>query len=166
MADDSAPPNGLSPRPLEELVRRVAPARVTDRLGAAANRMVKEGGGLPVADGDGKLVGYLSEHDLIAALFPPYLQEIHHTGFLTRDFDSLIRRAGEAAERPVEEVMTREPEALHVDDSESHAAEVFLHHNVRSLPVVDGGNHVRGVVRIADVIQSLLMACGQGPDAC
>lgn len=166
MSNDSPAPNGLSPRPLEHLVRPVAPARLSDRLGEVANRIVEENGGLPVVDEDGKLAGFISERDLVAALFPTYLQQIHHTGFLTRDFDSLVRRAAEASQRPVEDYMTREQEPLHVDDSESHAAEVFLHHTQRSLPVVDASDHVRGVVHMADVVQSLLMACGQGSGDC
>jgi CBS domain-containing protein len=59
--------------------------------------------------------------------------------------------------------MTREPLAVDLDDSESHAAELFLHHGVGSLPVVTGDDRVIGVVRLADMIQSLLRACGALP---
>jgi CBS domain-containing protein len=150
----------LSPRPLAELVRRIEPLRETDDLAHAADRLADAGGGLPVVDRGGRLVGYLAERDLLEALFPAYLQDFRNTEFLTKDFPSLVRKASAAAGIPVGDKMTREPLAIHADDSESHAAELFLHHGVRSLPVVTDDDRVIGVVRLADMVQSLLRACG------
>jgi CBS domain-containing protein len=154
---------GLSPRPLAELVRRVEPLRETDDLAHGADRLADAGGGLPVVDGGGRLVGYLGQRDLLEALFPAYLQEFRNTEFLTKDFPSLVRKASEAARTAVRDHMTREPLAVDLDDSESHAAELFLHDGVGSLPVVTGDDRVIGVVRLADMIQSLLRACGALP---
>ncbi len=134
--------------------------RASDRLVDAAGRIAAAGGGLAVADSEGRLVGFLSERDVIGAIFPPYLKELHHTGFLTKDFASLLRRAADAAELRVDSVMVRDPETLRATDSESHAAEIFLHQAPDALPVTDSDGRVRGVVRIADVAQSLLEACG------
>jgi CBS-domain-containing membrane protein len=153
----------LSPRPLAELVRRVEPLRESDDLAHAADRIAAAAGGLPVVDGTGRLVGYLGERDLLEALFPPYLQQFRNTEFLTRDFPSLLRRAREAAKTTVADHMSRDPVAVDVDDSESHAAELFLHHGLWSLPVIDAEGRVAGVVRLADMIQSLLRACGALP---
>lgn len=161
MTDDTTD-TGLSPQPLASIVQRVAPLRETDKLAYAASRMAEAGGGLPVANADGHLVGFLSERDLIEAMFPSYLKELRHTEFLTKDFASLLRRASEAAERRVDEIMSTDVKSVRVTDSETHAAEYFLHH-AHTLPVVDDHGRVRGVVRIADVVQSLLQACGAGP---
>jgi CBS domain-containing protein len=158
--DPSARP---SPRPLAELVRRVRPLRETDDLAHAADRVAEAGGGLPVVDADGRLVGYLAERDLLEAMFPSYLQQFRNTEFLTRDFPSLMHKARAAAATTVGDHMTREPVAVDDDDSESHAAELFLHHGLRSLPVVTGDRRVTGVVRLADMVQSLLRACGALP---
>jgi CBS domain-containing protein len=159
----SDPTKGLSPRPLAELVRRIEPLRETDDLARAAQRLAGADGGLPVVDAGERLVGYLAERDLLEAIFPPYLQQFRSTEFLTRDFPSLVRKAREAAATTVVDHMTREPIAVDVDDSESHAAELFLRHGVRSLPVVTGDGRVLGVVRLADMVLSLLRACGALP---
>ena len=151
---------GLSARPLAELVRRVEPLRETDDIARAADRIAKAGGGLPVVDADGRLAGYLAERDLLEALFPAYLQQFRNTEFLTRDFPSLVRRAREAARTTVGEHMSRDPVFVHLDDSESHAAGLFLHNGLRSLPVTASDGQVTGVVRLADMVQSLLRACG------
>lgn len=157
------PESGLSPRPLAELVQRVEPLREDDDLARAADRIAEAGGGLPVADAGGRLAGYIAERDVLEALFPAYLQQFRNTEFLTKDFPSLIRKAREAAATTVAEHMSREPVFVDLDDSESHAAELFLHHDVRSLPVVDASQQVIGVVRLADMIRSLLQACGALP---
>lgn len=154
----------LSPRPLADLVRRVQALDERDDLAHAAGRIAEAGGGLPVVDPDGRLVGYLAERDLLEALFPAYLQQFRNTEFLTRDFPSLVRKARDAATTTVADHMSRDPVAIDLDDSESHAAELFLHHGVRSLPVVTGDRRVSGIVRLADMVQSLLKACGALPD--
>ena len=158
------PVERLVPRPLAEIVRRVEPLHEGDDLARAADRIAQEGGGLPVVDGDGRLVGSLAERDLLEAIFPAYLQQFHNTEFLTRDFPALVRKARAAAATTVAEHMTRDPVAVDVDDSESHAAELFLHHGLTSLPVVSGEGRVTGVVRVADMVQSLLRACGALPE--
>lgn len=159
------PAERLSPRPLAELVRHVRPLHEDDDLATAADRIAEAGGGLPVVDAAGRLVGYLGERDLLESLFPAYLQQLRNTEFLTRDFPSLVRKAAQAAATPVGQHMTREPVAVDLDDSESHAAELFLHHGLRSLAVVTEGERVTGVVRLADMLQSLLRACGAVPPA-
>ncbi len=156
-------PDHLSRRPLADLVRRVEPLRETDDLVNAADRLADAGGGLPVVGPTGALVGYLAERDLLEALFPAYLTQFRNTGFLTRDFPSLVRKAREAASTTVADHMSTDPVSVHIDDSESHAAELFLRHGLRSLPVVSAGDRVSGVVRLADMVQSLFRACGALP---
>ena len=146
-------------------MQRVEPLGEADDLAHATDRIAEAGGGLPVVDAAGRLVGYIAERDILGALFPAYLQEFRNTDFLTRDFPSLVRRARGAAATSVGDHMSRDPIAIDLDDSESHAAELFLHHGVRSLPVVTADQRVSGVVRLADMVQSLLRACGALPPA-
>lgn len=153
----------LSARPLADIVQWIEPLGEGDELAHAADRIAAAGDGLPVVDSDGRLVGYLTERDLLEALFPAYLQEFRNTEFLTRDFPSLVRKARDAAKTTVADHMSRDPVHIDLDDSESHAAELFLHHGIRSLPVVTNDRRVSGVVRLADMVQSLLQACGALP---
>lgn len=157
------PESRLEPRPLAALVRPVEPLHEGDPLARAAERIAQAGGGLPVVDDEGLLVGYLAERDLLEALFPAYLQQLHNTSFLTRDFPSLMRTARAAAATTVADHMSREPCSVDADDSESHAAELFLHREQPSIAVVDEAGRVVGVVGVADMVQSLLRAAGALP---
>lgn len=143
-------------RPLFELLRRIPALRGDMSLAEAANRIAEAGMGLPVVDDAGRLVGYLGERDLLRALIPGYLRELHDTDFFTRDLSTLARYVASAAPTAVSEHMSRAPAFVDVDDSETHAAELFLHGDVRSLAVVDGNGEVIGVVSLGDLIADLI----------
>jgi len=138
----------------------VRPLSPDERVADVAERVTEAGGGLPVADAAGRLVGFITDRQLLLALFPPYIVQLRSAGIITRDFPALVRRAGEASERRVEQVMTSHPKYLTTDDSEARAAELFLHEGVRTLPVV-AGERLVGTIHAGDVIGSLLKACGR-----
>jgi CBS-domain-containing membrane protein len=148
----------LAARPLRAIVRRVEPLRPDDLVADAASRVAAADGGLPVADEAGRLIGFVSERDLLTALVPSYLADLPSARFITRDFPAWLRRARTAARMPVAEVMTAKPKHLTPDDSEAHAAELFMHTGEYVLPVAAGGRVV-GIVRMADVVDSILAAC-------
>jgi CBS domain-containing protein len=154
-----------SRRPLMDLLRRFPPLRDDMSLAAAAPRIADAGGGLPVVDSGGRLVGYLGETDLLGALLPGYLRELRDTDFLTRDLPTLARHVAGAAKAPVGAHMSTTVASVDEDCSEMHAAELFLHNAVRSLPVVGADGTVLGVLRLADLISDLMrIAAREHPD--
>lgn len=159
---DDEPGARPGPLPLKELLRPVRPLRTTDTIAEAARRVSESGGGLPVVDEEDRLVGYLGERDLLGAICPGYLRDLHDTEFLTRDLSTLARWARDASETPVARHMTRDPASVEEDDSEMHAAELFLHSGLRSLPVVTRDRRVLGVVRLGDLIADLMGRVADG----
>jgi CBS domain-containing protein len=152
----------LSAQPLRAMIRRVEPLSPDERVADAASRVAAADGGLPVVDPAGRLIGFLSERDLLKALFPRYLADLPSAGFITRDFPAFLRRARTAAEMRVENVMTKDPKHVTPSDSEAHAAELFLHTGETVLPVAADGRVV-GIVRMTDVVDSILAACAGAP---
>lgn len=152
----ASPP--MDDHPLLALLRRVPPLLISDTIWEAAARIGESGGGLPVVDEGGRLVGYLGESDLLRAICPGYLGQLADTEFFIRDLSAMARSARRGADDLVERHLSPEPTVLHATDSATHAAELFLHHGVRSLPVVDDEGRVIGVLRIGDLISSLLRA--------
>jgi CBS domain-containing protein len=113
---------------------------------------------LAVLGSDGRLVGVLSERDVLRAVFPSYLAELRHTAFLEDDSTALDTRARAVRSRPVGE-LARPVEALEGDDSETHAAERFLHLGEQALPVFEDGRFL-GMLSIAALCHARLDRAG------
>jgi CBS domain-containing protein len=97
-----------------------------------AQRMVERNiGAVLVLDG-GRLVGIMTERDLLRAV----ARGLH----------------GEAV---VAEYMTKDPETIDPEDATQHAAVLMIHGGFRHLPVVEGGDVV-GILSIRDLMQVAL----------
>lgn len=126
----------------------------------AARIMVGEGiGALPVVEG-GKLIGIVTEGDLIMQdvklEYPTYLHFID--GFITLPgarlkFENELRKAVAA---DVRAVMTADPITIQVTASVEDAATALVERDVSRLPVLDGEALV-GIVSKSDVVRSLLL---------
>jgi CBS domain-containing protein len=113
---------------------------------------------LAVLGSDGRLVGVVSELDVLRAVFPGYLAELRHTAFVGDDPTGLDERARLVRSRPVRE-LARRVEALKGDDSETHAAERFLHLGEQALPVLEDSRFL-GMLSIAALCHARLDRAG------
>jgi CBS domain-containing protein len=96
---------------------------------------------IAVVDGERRVVGLFAEGDLLRGLFPDNLGELRHTAFLADDDARLDARARRARDRPVRE-FARAVVPLAADESQTHAAERFMHTGEYALPVVEGKRFV------------------------
>ncbi len=110
-----------------------------DTLGEVAERMVKAKVGSAVVADFGRMIGILTERDLLRAV-------------AGRTHSSQAR---------VREWMTSEPVTATEDTSAEDAARTMLEHGFRHLPVVKDGRPI-GIVSIRDVAQWTI---GARPDA-
>ncbi len=101
-------------------------------LGAAAKRMAERGVGAVVVLAGERLVGILTERDILKAVA---------TGF--------------EPDSRVSDWMTRHPETIESDDTTDHAAALMIHGGFRHLPVVDGGE-IKGILSIRDLMRVAL----------
>jgi CBS domain-containing protein len=101
-------------------------------LADAARRMSSRGiGAVVVLEGE-RLVGILTERDVLKAV-----------------------ASGLREEARVSEWMTRHPETVASDDTTDHAAALMIHGGFRHLPVVDE-DEVLGIVSIRDLMRVAL----------
>ncbi|HID08847.1 TPA: CBS domain-containing protein, partial [Candidatus Micrarchaeota archaeon] len=109
---------------------------------------------LPVVDEEGKLVGIITEHDLIQAALPEYFEMLHSVTFLP-NLNQIQKRLKEMAFRPVSEYM-KEVFSVHLDDEDLHIADLLIRKRLKQIPVVDGEGHLVGVIRRIDLLSRLI----------
>jgi CBS domain-containing protein len=116
---------------LDELMTRdlvtVAPE---DTVGEAAQKMVDRGIGSAVVSDFGRLIGILTERDLLRA----------------------VAARTHSSEARVREWMTADPVTASPDMQAAEAAEIMLEKGFRHLPVVEGERAV-GIVSVRDVLR-------------
>ena len=111
--------------------------------------------GVPVVDGDGHLVGFVTDGHLLASALPKYLSTMEDVSFISEGGDAWVHYFTESADRPVSEVMTREVSRIDVGKSEIVAAHKMVHDGVSSVVVTEGGRVV-GIVNRLDLYAAIL----------
>ena len=115
-------------------------------------------GALPVVE-DGRLVGIVSEGDLIMQdvkiEFPTYIHLLD--GFImyppaTARFESELKKAVGAT---VNDVMTSDPVVVQVDTPVEEIATLMVDRDVSRLPVLDG-EKVVGIISKSDIVRSIV----------
>jgi CBS domain-containing protein len=109
---------------------------------------------IAVVDDERRVVGVVTERDVLAAVFPRYLAELRHTSFLPDDDAELAERAALARDESVA-AYARKVEPLDAGESQTHAAERFLHTGEQALPVVDEGRYL-GMLSISALCHARL----------
>lgn len=146
----------MSPQRIASTIRREVPSlREDERLAAAVRRLIDvDAPALPVVDARGKLLGIFGEREFIGALFPGYLTTLGYAGFVPRSLDQALEKRASCTDEPVGKHMNTEHIDVGEDFSDTQLAEIFLHHRVLVIPIVDGGR-VTGIVTREDFTRAL-----------
>jgi CBS domain-containing protein len=116
----------------EHMTRELLTVGPEEPLGEAARRMAGRGvGAVLVMEGE-RLVGILTERDMLRAVAEGFKEEAK-----------------------VSDWMTRHPETIEASDSTEHAAALMIHGGFRHLPVLEEGS-VAGIVSIRDLMRVAL----------
>ena len=143
------------PRVKDVMTHLVVTLRPEDTIPQAAKRLLSNRiSGAPVAEG-GKVVGVVSEADLVRAFMPPTdrsspFMAPHPMMFLVRG--SAPR---EVHNITVADVMTEKVISVRPHESIWEAASLIDRHGVRRLPVLDSDGYVIGVVTRSDLVRGM-----------
>lgn len=107
---------------------------------------------LPVTDGNGMIVGILSDRDIREATLPVGLLP----GASEKDMENMLSAT------PVEKVMTRKVITATVNDSLEDAIVLLHDFRIHALPVVDSAGRVVGIITRTDVLKAFIEALGVG----
>lgn len=109
---------------------------------------------LPVVDEEGRVIGVISERDVIRALIPGYMDLLRSASFLP-SLNQMARKLQEIAHLPVERFMTTEVATCRPEDTDLHVADLMLRKGLKQVPVVDAQGRLIGVVRRIDLLSRL-----------
>jgi CBS domain-containing protein len=146
----------MSPRAVSEPLLRDTPLLRSDDTVLAATKVLVacDLPALPVVDEAERLVGIFGEREFLGAIFPGYVKELKHAGFVRRSLDEALEKRDECRLEPISGHMLTEHVEVDRDFSDIAVAEIFLHHRVLLVPVIDGGRVV-GVITRSDFFRSV-----------
>ncbi|HBW30586.1 MAG TPA: CBS domain-containing protein [Nostoc sp. UBA8866] len=129
--------------PLQEAIKILAERRIS---------------GLPVVDNDGKLLGIISETDLMwqeTGVTPPaYIMFLDSVIYLQNPA-VYERDLHKALGQTVGEVMSKNPVTVSPEKSVKQAAQLMHDRNVHRLPVLDDAGQVIGILTRGDIIRAM-----------
>src|SRR3954452_7074615 len=118
-------------------------------------------GAIPVVDSENKVVGIVSESDLILGeeesdLHLPHYLNIMGGIVFVGSMKGFEERLNKAFATKVSELMTRDPVVANVDNSAEWVARTIAEKHHNHLPVVDGEGRLAGLVTRADALAALV----------
>jgi len=126
----------------------IEPLHPDTRLDEAASTLAGQGRkSLPVVDGEGRVVGMLTESDFLRRLQADTFLEL-----LLRLLSDKSVFSHRCHETPVSEAMTRSPVTVLEDAGFPEIVRAFHAHEGRGMPVVDGGGRLRGLLLRKDFV--------------
>lgn len=126
--------------------------------------------GVPVVDKNNKLVGILTEYDLIskgsAVYLPTFQLILQNIKVYNKDKSRFQKEFNEVSMLKVKDVMNPDPLTFTGDATFEEVVTAFRdHHRVNPIPIVDKENKVIGVVSRFDVLKPLRLLLKNRPTA-
>jgi CBS-domain-containing membrane protein len=144
------------PRTIASLLQRDVPLLGCDEPVREAVRRVVAADlpALPVVDADERYAGIFGEREFITAIFPGYVKSLGYAAFVPKSAEDALEKRRACSTEPVAQHMNDEHIDVAPDFSDLQLAEIFIHHRVLVIPVVDD-RRVCGLVTRADFFKAL-----------
>ncbi|MCS7197345.1 MAG: CBS domain-containing protein [Candidatus Bipolaricaulota bacterium] len=107
---------------------------------------------VPVVNEEGRIVGIISERDIIEGALPGYFEVLYGI----TDMNHLSQKLREIENDRIEFYMTPEVITIEEDEDDLTAADLMIRKNVKSLPVVNKDGILVGMLRRIDLLKDLL----------
>lgn len=136
---------------IEDVISVTKDATVKELLQTLVEKKI---GGVPVIDADDKLLGIISDGDVIRYLQPKGRTVYDmFSSFLVSEKEDLTYKLGYSISHPVEEIMRKKNiYTVLPEDNIEKALSIFSSYHFKKIPVVNKDDKVVGVVSRGDLI--------------
>lgn len=130
-----------------------------DDIANVAKLLIKEKiGGLPVVDDENKVVGIISETDIMKKekhIDAPRVINFLEGMIFLDDVKKMEEDLKKIAALKVEELMSKDIIKVHENDKFDDIANIMIKKSINRVPVVDGDNKLKGIICRYDIIKSM-----------
>lgn len=148
----------------EVMIKNVKTFHPQDKVPKVAKTFAEYGiSGAPVVDGEGKVLGIITEHDIIklgeehSNLLGPIESPLPLSlGLSIKDHDpeKMAEALNDIREKKVREVMTKKVKTVGPDSGTGSIARIMKKNEINRVPVVDEEEKLLGLVARADLIKA------------
>lgn len=133
------------------MIKDVFVMEKNESLKALLELMVeKKIGGVPVVDKDNKLVGVISDGDVLRALKPTTYVGYYY--FFKEELDDNLL---EEANLPIKKLMRKRVVTIDENADMEEALKLLASHHFKKIPVINGNKEVVGIISRGDMIKKL-----------
>ncbi|MCO7174756.1 CBS domain-containing protein [Sporolactobacillus kofuensis] len=140
------------------MIKNVVTVRETDTIKSLIKTMIDHNiGGAPVLDGNDRLVGYISDGDLLRALSPKQ-QTIYDLYSLISAIrvDLSTEKIRDLLDQQVKDLMKKKNlQMVHEDKDLDSVLKLLSHYHIKRIPVVDDERHVVGLLTRSHIIRHI-----------
>ncbi len=134
-------------------------ANKNDKVSEVANLLIKEKiGGLPVVDEDNKVVGIISETDIMKKethVESPRAINILQGIIFIDDMKKLEEDMKIIAAYKVEDLMSKDIVKVNENDTFDHVANIMIKESINRVPVIDNLGKLKGIICRYDIIKAM-----------
>ena len=134
-------------------------AKKDDSIANVATLLIREKiGGLPVVDEENKVVGIISETDIMQKetdIESPRVINFFQGLIFLDDIKKLEEDMKKVAAYKVEDLMSKDIITVNEDDSFDYVANVMIKKSINRVPVVDKENFLKGIICRYDIIKAM-----------
>lgn len=144
----------------EIMIKDVITVKGEDTLDMVAKLFVEKNiSGVPVVDEQNKIIGVISEGDLVfqqKPVTPPVFISLFD-GILQLDRKDFWEEISKMAAYKVDQLMSKHVISAHEDTSVNDIASLMINKKINRIPIVDDDNHVVGIITRQDIIRNVYL---------
>lgn len=106
---------------------------------------------LPVVDEKMRIIGIISEDDVINETIPSYFGLLQSASFIP-DINQMKRKLSEIKDEPIGKFINRNVITIEEEDTILHAADLLLRHKFMNLFVVDKDSRLTGIINRSRIL--------------